>query len=113
LQENKSVVAAQHYHYIPTTPAGTILFRVPPAGITKGDIMDKSTIHPDFSAIESHIRRARIERSAYLAQLVVRGIKAGARGLRAAKQSLEANFHAVMHRTISSDAAARRFVPRY
>ena len=75
--------------------------------------MNKSNIHPDYSVIESHIQRARIERSVYVAQLVVRGIEAVARGLRAAKQSLEANFHAVMHRTISSDAAARRFVPRY
>ena len=75
--------------------------------------MNKSNIHPDYSVIASHIHRARIERSVYVAQLVVRGLEAVARGLRAAKQSLEANFHAVMHRTISSDAAARRFVPRY
>ena len=67
----------------------------------------------DFAAIERHIRRARLERSVAVSQMVVAGIGATLRGLRAAGAMLKAAFHAVMHRTISSDAPARRSVPRY
>ena len=75
--------------------------------------MNKSDSHYDFAAIESHIRRARLERTVFLSQMLANGVAAAVRGLRAVKASLEANFHAVMHRTISSDALARRSVPRY
>ena len=67
----------------------------------------------DFEAIEAHIRRARIERSVVLSQMIVNGLRALGRGLLTLKGSLEATFQAVMHRTISSDALARRSVPRY
>ena len=75
--------------------------------------MNKSNSYTDFAVIEAHIRRARIERSVVLSQLVVRGIEALGRGLVAAKRSLEANFQAVMHRTISSKPGAGRYIPRY
>ena len=75
--------------------------------------MNKSNSQYDFAVIESHIRRARLERAVLLSQMLANGVAAAVRGLRAAKASLEANFQAVMHRTISSDALARRSVPRY
>ena len=67
----------------------------------------------DFEAIETHIRRARIERSVVLSQMIADGLQALGRGLLALKGSLESVFQAVMHRTISSDSLARRSVPRY
>jgi hypothetical protein len=75
--------------------------------------MNKPYSYPDFATIESHIQRARLERAVALSQMLAAGVDAAMRGLRAVKTSLEANFHAVMHRTISSDALARRSVPRY
>jgi hypothetical protein len=75
--------------------------------------MNRPYTHPDFAVIESHIQRARLERAVALSRMLASGVDATIRGLRAVKASLEANFHAVMHRTISSDALARRSVPRY
>ena len=38
--------------------------------------------YPDYAAIEAHIRRARIERSVALSQMIVAGITATGRGLK-------------------------------
>lgn len=75
--------------------------------------MNKFNADYDFSAIQSHIERARLERSVAIARLLARGVEATVRGLRALKESLQGSFHAVMHRTISADSLARRSVPRY
>ena len=75
--------------------------------------MSRPYTHPDFATIERHIQRARLERAVVLSQMLAAGVAATMRGLRALKAALEANFHAVMHRTISPDTLARRGVPRY
>lgn len=71
--------------------------------------------HTDFAVIEAHIRRARIERAVVVSQMIVGGIDAVVRGLRALKGALEANFRRVdaQQRAMASDAILRRPVPRY
>jgi hypothetical protein len=44
--------------------------------------MDIRTSYPDYIPIEEHIRRAKLERSLVLAQLIAGGVDAFARGLR-------------------------------
>ena len=78
--------------------------------------VNKSTItHPDFAAIEAHIRRARIERAVVVSQLLVAGMQAVVRGLRALKGSIESSFRRVdaTQRAMASDALMGRSVPRY
>ena len=43
---------------------------------------DFKSKYPEFAAIEGHIRRARIERSVAVAQVLAEGIVGTARGLR-------------------------------
>jgi hypothetical protein len=51
--------------------------------------------YPDFEAVEAQIRRARLERSLAIAQMIATGIDALFRGAKALKASLEANFRRV------------------
>ena len=51
--------------------------------------------YPDFEVIEEQIRRARLERSLAIAQMIATGIDYTMRGFRALKSSIEANFRRV------------------
>ena len=44
--------------------------------------MDFKDSYPDFAAIEAHIRRARVERSVAIAQLLANGLAGTWRGLK-------------------------------
>ena len=57
--------------------------------------MNKTYTRPDFAVIEEHIRRARLERAVVVSQLLVAGIEAVVRGVRALKASIESNFRRV------------------
>lgn len=48
--------------------------------------------YPDFEAVEAQIRRARLERSLAIAQMIATGIDAVFRAAKSLKASLEANF---------------------
>jgi hypothetical protein len=116
LHENESVVALQHSTYISFVAIDSRPIGVIGASPTEGDdTMNNTYIRPDFAVIEEHIRRARIERAVVVSQLVVGGIQAAVRGLRALKASIESNFRRVdaTQRAIASDALMGRSVPRY
>lgn len=68
--------------------------------------------YPDFAAVESHIRRARAERSLYIAHMIagfVASIVGGLRKLGSAHQ-----LAAIAdQRAVESDAFLKRSVPKY
>ena len=70
--------------------------------------------YPDFAAVEGHIRRARAERSLYIAMAITNGLVALGRGFKrlaaATGQGLAAERD---RRAIESDAFLKRSVPKY
>ena len=70
--------------------------------------------YPDFAAIEGHIRRARAERSVYIAMAITDGLVALGRGFKwlagATGRGLAAERD---RRAVESDAFLKRSVPRY
>jgi hypothetical protein len=75
----------------------------------------RNTISPtDFSAIEVHIRRARIERSVAVSQLFVAAGEAIGRGLRRLADAFSHGLEVERdRRAVEADAFLKRSVPRY
>ena len=76
--------------------------------------MDFRNQYPDFAAVESHIVRARAQRSVYLAHAIAGFLATLAGGLRKFSDSLASGFAAERdRRAIEADAFLKRSVPRY
>jgi hypothetical protein len=76
--------------------------------------MDFKETYPDFAAIESHIRKARLERSVALAQMFTNALFAIGRGLRSLGESTGKGLAAECdRRAIEADSFLKRSVPRY
>jgi len=76
--------------------------------------MDFKTMYPDFAAVESHIQRARAERSVALAHVIAGFITNLVSGLRRLAESLGDGLAAERdRRAIEADAFLKRSVPRY
>lgn len=70
--------------------------------------------YPDYAAIEEHIRRARIERSVVVSEMIVAGVQALGRAFKALRESLQRNFYQELDRRfVEADAFLKRSVPRY
>lgn len=70
--------------------------------------------YPDFAAIESHIRAARVERAVYLSQVIVGAIETVVSGLKRLGRVTARNVEAERdRRAIQADAFLKRSVPRY
>ena len=70
--------------------------------------------YPDYAVIESHIRRARIERSVAIAHAMVGAVNATVRGVKRLAASFGRGLEAERdRRAIESDAFLKRSVPRY
>jgi hypothetical protein len=69
---------------------------------------------PQYDAVESHIRRARLERSAYLGEVFASVVVAIARGLKALGHRLSQGLAAENdRRAIEADVFLRRSVGRH
>lgn len=68
-------------------------------------------IYPEYAAIEAHIRRARAERSVYIAHLIVRMLTAVGRGLKSLTSA--GKGRAADMRAIEADSFLKRSVPKY
>lgn len=76
--------------------------------------MDFAKTYPEYAAIESHIRAARIERSVAVAGYVVQLTEAITRGLKGLAHSFRRGLEAERdRRAIEADAFLKRSVPRY
>ena len=76
--------------------------------------MDFKTKYPDFAAVESHIQRARAERSVALAHLIAAVVASLGSGLKKLSESLGNGLAAERdQRAIEADAFLKRSVPRY
>lgn len=76
--------------------------------------MDFKTQYPDFAAVESHIQRARAERSVALAHVIAGVFASLGSGLRKLSESLGDGLAAERdRRAIEADAFLKRSVPRY
>ena len=75
----------------------------------------RNTLPPtDFSTIEAHIRRARIERSVAVSQLVIAAGESIGRGLRRLAGAFQRGLEVERdRRAIEADAFLKRSVPRY
>ena len=70
--------------------------------------------YPDFASLESHIRRARLERSLAVSQMLVSIGEAIGRGLRRAADAMGRGLDAERdRRAVEADAFLKRSVPRY
>ncbi len=67
--------------------------------------------YPEYAAIEQHIRRARAERSVYIAHLIANMITAVGRGIR--NLTSLGNGRAADLRAIEADSFLKRSVPKY
>lgn len=76
--------------------------------------MDFSNQYPDFAAVESHILRARAQRSVYLAHVISGLLASLGSGLRKLSESVGDGLAAERdRRAIEADAFLKRSVPRY
>jgi hypothetical protein len=76
--------------------------------------MSFKTDFPDYAAVETHIHRARAERSVHLAHLIAGMLQSAARGLRRFSSALDSGLSAERdRRAVESDAFLKRSVPRY
>ena len=74
----------------------------------------KSPIGTDFAVLESHIRRARIERSVAIAQSIATVGESIGRGLRRLATALGRGLDAERdRRAIEADSFLKRSVPKY
>jgi hypothetical protein len=113
--KNKSVAAVQHDTYIGPVPVdcnaekGSV-----PGGLDKEKFMNFKEKYPDFAAIESQVRRARVERAIYLSQAIIAGVQAVIGGVKrlgiVAARGVEAERD---RRAVQADAFLKRSVPRY
>ena len=70
--------------------------------------------YPDFAAIETHIARARAERSVHLAHVFAGWIETLCRSFRRFSDSLGVGLAAERgRRAVEADALLKRYVPRY
>ena len=70
--------------------------------------------YPDFATLQSHIRRARIERSVAVSQAIVDAGQAIGRGLRRVADAFGRGLEAERdRRAIEADTFLKRSVPRY
>jgi len=70
--------------------------------------------YPDFAAIDEQIRRARLERSLAVSQMIVSLGESIGRGLRRAFDALGRGLDAELdRRAIEADVFLKRAVPRY
>ena len=68
----------------------------------------------NYSAIEAHIRTARIERSVVIAEILASAIQSVMNGLKKLGAALSRNLDAeVDRRAIEADAFVKRSIPRY
>jgi hypothetical protein len=76
--------------------------------------MDFKTQYPDFAAVESHIQRARAQRSVALAHFIAGLVASLGSGLRKLSETLGDGLSAERdRRAIEADAFLKRSVPRY
>ena len=76
--------------------------------------MNFSNQYPDYAVIESHIRRARAERSVAVAQAFVGMVDGVVRGVKRLVSALGRGIEAERdRRAVESDAFLKRSVPRY
>ena len=70
--------------------------------------------YPEYSEIEAHIRRARLERNIAVAKLIADGGEALSRGLKRVTSSILGGFENARNaRAVEADAFFKRSVPRY
>ena len=75
--------------------------------------MNIATEYPDFSVIEAHIRRARVERAVAVSHAIVGVGETIGRGLRRLANALDRGLAAERdRRAVEADAFLRRSVPR-
>lgn len=68
----------------------------------------------NYSAIEAHIRNARIERQVVIAEMLANAVQAAGRGLKKLATVLSHGLDAeVERRAVEADAFLKRSVPRY
>lgn len=68
----------------------------------------------NYSAIEAHIRNARIERQVVIAEMLANAVQATMNGLKKLGHVLSSGLDAeVERRAIEADAFLKRSVPRY
>jgi hypothetical protein len=113
-QENKSVVAVQHEHYILSGgPRSSPIRAGPPRNPKRRSIMKDRNLPSEYASIEAHIRRAQVERSVVLGRLFAEGALALGRGVRGA-------LHAILYsvslardaRTVEAQALFPRTIHR-
>ena len=75
--------------------------------------MDFRTEYPEYAPIEQHIRRARAERSVYIATVLANGIHAVTRGIRRLAADLGGVQADWEKRFVQSDSFLKRSVPKY
>ena len=76
--------------------------------------MDFKTEYPEYASIEQHIRRARAERSVYIATMLANGILRLSRGIRRLAGDLGSGLQVEWEkRAIESDSFLKRSVPKY
>lgn len=76
--------------------------------------MDFKNQYPDFAAVESHVLRARAQRSVYLAHAIAGFLATLGGGLRKFSDALGSGLAAERdRRAIEADAFLKRSVPRY
>ena len=69
---------------------------------------------PDFTSVDEYIRRAHVERAAYVGGLIAEGGAALARALKRLGTAMERGYAEELdRRAIESDAFLRRSVPKY
>jgi hypothetical protein len=76
--------------------------------------MNTPNKYPDFAAVESHIRRARIERSVAIAQILAGLLVKLGRGLKSLGATMGQGLAAERdRRAIEADSFLKRSVPKY
>jgi hypothetical protein len=113
LRENKWVVALQHDTYILLADLrSTSIGRQRESHKEKA--MSFRTDFPDFAAIESQVRAARVERAVAVSHALVAAGEAVVRGMKRLAASMGNGYTAERdRRAIEADAFLKRSVPRY
>ncbi|HEX6633575.1 MAG TPA: hypothetical protein VF038_06380 [Usitatibacter sp.] len=76
--------------------------------------MSRKDIPAEFATIEEHIRRAHVERAAYMGSLIAEGGAALGRAIKRLGAAMERGYAEELdRRAIEADAFLRRSVPRY
>jgi hypothetical protein len=76
--------------------------------------MNRNDIPAEFANVEDHIRRAHVERAAYMGSLIAEGGAALSRAIKRLGAAMERGYAEELdRRAIEADAFLRRSVPRY